>query len=307
MGHPTPASRRLDGGRRPAKDIWSVPEGNCNVRTQGVQEPVATPLSPLAESFNPRPTSEEQQPRSFHTDNGLDRSLARTGSSKIDTTRDSIKRKIATIGTAGPIEIGEPVAMADVAEPPGSAGTGAGGPVVAGTQFTAVADRTEASGLGRSETGDPVVTEMRIQTGIDVADASGPAATGAGGSVGVEKEFRRVSGIAGAGGPAGAGAGGPVVAGTRFLAVADIYAPFEDREDDPQSGLRTFEPVTESITEVICYPSIGTCRCYQGGYNEQRIRKNCFRKWGPGHRPRCDLGDIGQRTSGVSFHKPVPK
>ena len=250
MGHPTPASRRLDGERQPSKDIRSVPEGNCNVWTRGVQEPVATPLSPLAESFNPRPTSEEQQPRSSYTDNDLDRSLARTGSSKKETTRDSIKRKIATIGTAGPIETGEPVAMADVAEPPGSAGTGAGGLVVAGTQFTAVADRTGASGLGRSETGEPVVTEMRIQTGIDVADASGPAATGAGGSVGVEKGFRPVSGIARAGGPAGTGAGGPVVAGTRFLAVADVYAPFEDREDDPQSGLRRFEPVPETITEV---------------------------------------------------------
>ena len=212
MGHPAPASRRLDGERRPSKDIRSVPEGNCNVRTQGVQEPIATPLSPLAESFSPRPTSEEQQTRSSHMDNGLDRSLARTGSSKMETTRDSIKRKIATIGTAGLIETGEPVAMADVAEPPGSAGTGAGGPVVTGTQFTAVADKTGASGLDRSETGEPVVTEMRIQTGIDVADASGPAATGAGGSVGVEKGFRPVSGIARAGGPAGTGAGGPVVA-----------------------------------------------------------------------------------------------
>ena len=122
--------------------------------------------------------------------------------------------------------------------------------MVGGTQFTAVADRTGASGLGRSETGEPVVTEMRIQTGIDVADASGPAATGAGGSVEVEKGFRPVSGIARAGGPAGTGAGGPVMTGTRFLAVADVYAPFEDREDDPQSGLKKFEPVPGTITEV---------------------------------------------------------
>ena len=153
----------------------------------------------------------------------------------METTRNNIKRKIARIGKAGPIETGEPVAMADVAEPLGSAGTGAGGPVVAGTQFTAVADSTGASGLSRSETGEPVVTEMRIQTGIDVADAGGPAATGAGNSVGFEKGLRPVGGIAGAGGPAGTG--GPVVAGTRFLAVADVHAPFEDREDDPQSGL----------------------------------------------------------------------
>ena len=118
MGHPTPASRRLDGERRPARDIRSVPEGNRNVRTRGVQEPVATPLSPLAESFYPRPTSEEQQPRSSYMDNGLDRSLARTGSSKVETTQNNIKRKIATTGKAGPIETWEPVAMADVAEPP---------------------------------------------------------------------------------------------------------------------------------------------------------------------------------------------
>ena len=197
--HRPPEDWTGKGGRVETFGRFQTP-GNHNVRTRGVQEPVATPLSPLAESFYPRPTSEEQQPRSSYTDNGLDRSLARTGSSKVETTRNNIKRKIATIGKAGPIETGEPVAMADVAEPPGSAGTGAGGPVVAGTQFTAVADRTGASGLSRSETGEPVVTEMRIQTGIDVADASGPAATGAGDSVGVEKGLRPVSGIAGAGG-----------------------------------------------------------------------------------------------------------
>ena len=36
------------------------------------------------------------------------------------------------------------MALADVAEPGGPAGTGAGGPVVAGMQFPAVADRTGA-------------------------------------------------------------------------------------------------------------------------------------------------------------------
>ena len=81
----------------------------------------------------------------------LDRSLAKTGSSKIETPWDSIKCKIATIGTACPTKIGKPVAMADVAEPGGPAGTGADGPVVAGTLFPAVADRTGASGPRRPE------------------------------------------------------------------------------------------------------------------------------------------------------------
>ena len=101
-GHPIPVSRGLDRGMRPAKDIWSVRKGNRDVRARGVQEPLTSPLLPLAESFNPRPTSEKQQNQRQHTDNDLDRSPARK-----------------------PIEIGKPVAMADVAVPRGPAGTGA--------------------------------------------------------------------------------------------------------------------------------------------------------------------------------------
>ena len=118
-GHPTPVSRNLDREMRLAKDIRSVPRGNRDVRARGVQEPIASPLSPLAESFTPRPTSKERQTQRQHTDNDLDRSLAKTDLSEMETPQDSIKCKIATIGTANPIEIGKPVAMADVAEPRG--------------------------------------------------------------------------------------------------------------------------------------------------------------------------------------------
>ena len=48
------------------------------------------------------------------------------------------------------------------------------------------------------------------------------------------KGFRTVTGVAGASGPAGTGAGGPVISGTRFLAVADVHAPFGDTECGPQ-------------------------------------------------------------------------
>ena len=133
MGHPTPVFRNLDRGMRPAKDTRSVPRGNRNARTWGVQKPIVTSLSALAENFIPRKTSKKRPTQQTPTDNDLDRSLAKTGSSKIETPRDSIKCKIATIGTACPTEIGKPVAMADVAESSGPAGTGAGGPVVAGT------------------------------------------------------------------------------------------------------------------------------------------------------------------------------
>ena len=39
--------------------------------------------------------------------------------------------------------------------------------------------------------------------------------------------------VAGASGPAVTGAGGPIVAGTRFLAVAEVYVRFKKAEGDP--------------------------------------------------------------------------
>ena len=298
MGHPTQVFRNLDREMRPAKDTRSVPGGNRNAQTWGVQKPIVTPLSPLAESFTPRQTSKERQTQQPHTDSDLDRSLAKTGSSKIETPRVSIKCKIATIGTACLTEIGKPVAMADVAEPGGPAGTGAGGPVIAGMLFPAVVDRTGASGPRRSETGspvvtgtrfrpdtdvakasgstgtgEPVVTGIRFQTVNDSAEASGPAVTGAGGSVGTGKGFRTVSGIVGAGGPAGTGAGGPVIAGTRFLAVADVYAPFEETEGDPRSDIGRFDQISETITEVTSSHSLGHAGVTGGTVVSEDIRK----------------------------------
>ena len=206
-----------------------------------------SPLSPLAESFTPRPTSEEQQTQQQYTDNDLDRSPAKTGLGEMESPQDSIKCKIATIGSASPIEIGKPVAMADVAEPRGPAGTGAGGPVVARTRLTAVADRTGASGPRRSETGAPVVTGIRFQIGNDMTEASGPAVTGAGGSVKVVKGFTPVREIAEAGGVTGTETGGPVVAGTRFLAVAEVYAPIEETEGGQLSDISKLDQRSETV------------------------------------------------------------
>ena len=128
-----------------------------------------------------------------------------------ETPWDSIQNEVAMIGTAKPIEIGKPVAMADVAVPRGPAGTGAGGPVRTEISMTTVTDRTEASGPRRSVTGAPVVTELRSQTGNDRTEASGPAVTVAGGSVSVAKKFRPAGEIAETGVMTGTGTGGPVV------------------------------------------------------------------------------------------------
>ena len=142
-GHPIPIPRVVGRGMRPAKNIRSVWKGNRDVRTRGVRDTLTSPLSPLAKSFTPRPTSEKQQNQRQYTDNDLHRS------------------KISTIGTAKPIEIEKPVAMADVAEPRGPARAGAGGPVVTEISMTAATDRTGASGPRRSKTDAPVIPEFR--------------------------------------------------------------------------------------------------------------------------------------------------
>ena len=249
-GHPMPVSRGLDRGIRPAKNIRSVRKGNRDVRARGVQEPLTSPLSPLADSFNPRPTSEKQKNQRQLTDNDLDRSPARTGLGETETPWDSIQNEVATIGTARPIEIGKPVAMADVAVPRGPAGTGAGGPVTTEISMTTVTDRTEASGPRRRVTDAPVVTELCSQTGNDRTEASGPAVTIAGGSVRIVKKFRPAGETTKTGMVTGTGTGGTVVTGTRFLAVAEVHAPIAERKGDQWSNIGNSDQITEVNTEM---------------------------------------------------------
>ena len=190
-----------------------------------------TPLSALAEKFTPRKISGIQSTLHAPTDNELDRSLAKTDSIKEETPTDVIKSEIATIRTADPTGTDKPVAMADFAEPSGPAVAGAGGPVVAGTQFMAVAEITGAGGPEKKTgAGGPVMTGTHFRTVTDVVEDSGP--TGAGGPVVTRNRFRAVPDVAGASSPAGTGAGGPVVAGTQFLAVAEVNAPFEETRGD---------------------------------------------------------------------------
>ena len=91
----------------------------------------------------------------------------------LGTAQDIIEIVIATVGAAYPTEIEKPVAVADVAGASGPAVTGAGGPVVAGTQFLAVTDVAGASGPAGTRAGGPVVTGTRFRAVTDVAEASG--------------------------------------------------------------------------------------------------------------------------------------
>ena len=140
------------------------------------------------------------------------------------------------------------------------------------------------------------MVETRIQTEVAVAVAGGPAVIGAGDSVGVETGLRPVREIAEAGGPAGTGAGSPVMIGNQFLAVADVHAWFENREDDPPK----FELVPGTITEVTRPQPL----------RQADVRKEVTLKKESGsgtqNRLRSDRRGVGRRPSGISFPPPVP-
>ena len=276
-GPPTPVLRNLDRGMRPAKNFQSVPRGNSNTRTRGVQKTIVTPLSALDENFIPRKTSRKQSTPQVPTDNELDRSFAKTGSKKIETSQDSIERDIATIGAAYPTKIERPVAVADVAGASRPVGTEAGGPVVTGkTRFWTVTDVVEASGPAGTGAGGPVVTGTRFQAVTDVAEASGPAVTGAGGPVVAGTGFRAVTEVAGASCPVVTGACGPVIAGTRFLAVAEVYAPFEETEGDLQGDIGEVDQNSKIPEEDTGFRPLEHSDVKKGGRSEDgRTMNDC--------------------------------
>ena len=76
----------------------------------------------------------------------------------------------------------------------------------------------------------------KIETPQDIIEID-IATVGAAYPTGISKPVAMAD-VAGASGPAVTGADGPVVAGTRLLAVAEAYAPFEEAEGDPQGDDR---------------------------------------------------------------------
>ena len=229
-GLPGPTPRVVDRGMRPAKISRAVRKGNRDVRTQGVQGTLTAPLSPLAKSFTPRPTPDKSQNQRQYTDIDRHRSPATTGVGEMESSRNNIEDKNATMVLAKTIEIEQPVAMADVAEPGGPAGTGAGGPVVTEIRTPTATDGTGASGSRSDKTDAPVMPEFCFQSGNNRITVSGPAETGTGGPVGIEKGRSLRDGIAEVGMRTGTGTGGPILAGARFTTVAEVYAPIAGTE-----------------------------------------------------------------------------
>ena len=229
-GLPGPPTRKVDRGMRPAQIGRTVGKGNREVRTQGVHGTLKTPLSPLATSFTPRPTPDKSQNLRQYTDIDRHRSPATTGVGELESSWNNIEDESATMVLAKTIEIEQPVAMADVAEPGGPAGTGAGGPVVTGSKTPTATDGIGASGSRSEQTDAPVMPEFCFESGNNRSTVDGPAETGTGGPVGIGKGRSLRDGCDEIGMRTGTGAGGPILAGARFTTVAEVYAPIEGTE-----------------------------------------------------------------------------
>ena len=229
-GLPGPTTRVVDRGMRPAQIGRTVGKRNRNVRTQGVHGTLKTPLSPLATSFTPRPTPDKSQNQRQYTDIDRHQSPATTGVGEMESSWNNIEDKSATMVLAKTIEIEQPVAMADVAEPGGPAGTGAGGPVVTESKTPTATDGTGASGSRSKQTDAPVMPEFCFKSGNNRSTVSGPAETGTGGPVGIEKGRSLRDGSDEIGMWTGTGAGGLILAGARFTTVAEVYAPIAGTE-----------------------------------------------------------------------------
>ena len=192
-------------------------------------------------------TASKSQTQRQYTDIDLHRSPATTGVGGTESSWSNIE---ATMVLAKPIEIVQPVAMADVAEPGGPARTGAGGPVVTEISRTTAPDGTGASGSRSNGTDAPVTPEFCFESENNRITVSGPAGTGTGGPVGDERVRSLTDGIAEVGVRTGTRTGGPVVAGVRFTTVAEVYAPITGTKISQRNDVSESDQIEQVNVEM---------------------------------------------------------
>ena len=203
---------------------------------------------------------------------------------------------------ADPIKIEQPVAMADVAMPGGSARTGAGGPVETEIRMTTATDRTGASGSRSSKTDAPVTPEFCFQSGNNRMTVSGLAETGTGGPVGDEKGRSLTNGIAKVDMRTGTGTGGPVIAGARFTTVAEVYAPISGTKIQQGSDVGELDPIEQVTVEMKRFRRARRSECNEefrvmwGSDGERRSREGVLRP-----RSGRDPADVRHGTDTDTF------
>ena len=163
-GHPGPVHRRADSKTQLATSHWYPCRGERVAPKRAVQGSLTKPLSALAPCFTPSLTPDIPQTPRLNMDMDLHRSPATTGVGEMESLRETIENNGGPVGSAKPIKILQPVALADVAEPSGSAGTDASGSVNTETRMRTVSDGIGASGSQRNRTDVPAGSESCFVT-----------------------------------------------------------------------------------------------------------------------------------------------
>ena len=153
------------------------------------------------------------------------------------------------MGLAKPIEILQPVALADVAEPGGSARTDAGGSVSTETSMTTVPDRIGASGSRSNGTDAPVKPESCFET-EDRITVCRSAGTRISGPVGDKRVRSLTEGTAEVGIRTGYQKKGSVVTGVQFTTVAEVYAPVTGTDISQQNDAGNSDQIERDHVEV---------------------------------------------------------
>ena len=161
---PGPIHRRVDSETQLATPHRYPTRGEQFAPNRAVQEPLTKPLSASAPCFTPRPTPNTSQTPRLNMDMDLHRSPATTGVGETESLRKAIENNGGPVGLARSTEILQPVALAGVAEPSGSAGTDASSSVDTETSMRTVSDGIGASGSRRNDTDVTVESESCLVT-----------------------------------------------------------------------------------------------------------------------------------------------
>ena len=276
-GHPSPIPRGVDRGMRPANLNWGLQKGNRGAQRRGVRGSLTMPLSALAQSFIPRPTPDTPQTPRLNTDMDLHRSPATTGVGGTESPWNTIEINGGPMGLAKPIEILQPVALADVAEPGGSARTDAGGSVSTETSMTTVSDGIGASGSRSNGTDvrsnqNPVLKRKTVLKSVSRPGPGSVVPSGTKGYAVLQKGLLRSE----------YGLDikkGSVEMGVQFTTVAEVYAPVTGSDISQQTDAGNSDQIEQVHVEVADSDRLGglsvkefSAVCEDMTRNESEIR-----------------------------------
>ena len=249
---PAPELRNHGGRMRPAEEGQHPGRPNNTERAQGVSEAITTSLSTEAETFFPKATLKNPTTSRLPPDNELDRSPPGTSPGKSHKSHDVIERDTLKKPTTSRLPPDNELDRS----PPGTS------PRKSNKSHDVIEMVSAMDGTAYPSRMDRPVAVA------DSAGAGGPAVTMDG--TAYPSRMDKLVTMADS-----SGAGGPVVAGTCFLAVAEVYSPNEEMKDDPPKDVRIVTRTSNALEEDVGSHPLehsGVDKRVGPSYGPQRIR-----------------------------------